>query len=143
MITYNEAKAYSEQNPDELVEFKECYSNKGGWLSGSFLNGKKEGMFEYFSNYMLKFRDVHNSGTQQTEQVHFRSNGMILKHFFSHRNLIHGEYINFNEDGTVNEHCFSKSGAYIEELDYLLDEDRDEAFYVTLALHGIDKEYTF
>ena len=142
MRTYSEARTYSKLNPSELVELKECYYIKGDWLTGFFLNGKQEGVFEYFNMYLLKYRDVYNSKIGQTEISCFRSNGDIRKHYFSKNNVMYGEYIEFNEDGTVNDHCFYNSDTHIKELDDLLDAERDEAFYFTLAMYGIDKEYT-
>ena len=136
-----EAMEYSKQNPTELVEFKDLSSNVTTYWAGFFLNGEREGVFDYYSTNVLKFRDVFNSKTQHAEHLHFRPDGRICMHFFRRCRKMHGEYIEFNEDDTVRKHHFYKSGSHIEDLDYLLDAERDDAFYVTLALYEIDKEY--
>ena len=143
MRTQTEALEYSKQNPTELVEFMELFDNNNIRATGFVLNGKREGNSEYYYNGTLKYRDVYNSKTSHTEHIHFLNDGNIGRHFFSHGITSHGEYIEFNEDISVGGHKFYNLGTYIEELDELLDADRDEAFYFTLAMYGIDKEYTF
>ena len=143
MRTYDEALVYSKKNPTEVVEFNDYSNSINEWLSGSFLNGKKEGMFEYRRDNVLKIRDVHNSKTGQSEHIYFWSDNSIRSHYFSKDDIIYGEYKYFNEDGVAIKHKFYKSSTHVEELDYLVNELRDDTFYVTLALYGIDKEYTF
>ena len=86
---------------------------------------------------------VNNSKTLHTEHLRFISNGTIQPHHFYNTSSYHGENMQFNEDGTVNDHCFYNAGDYVKELDELLDAERDEAFYNTVASHGIGKEYIF
>ena len=143
MRTYDEALEYSKKNPTELVEFYSLHSEEITHWTGFFLNGTFEGVFDYFGHDALLHRDIHNSKTDQTEHLRFRSNGSVSKHYFSRGVLVHGEYSWFNEDSTSSYHQFLVNDKHIEELDYLLDADRDDTFYFTLALYGIDKEYTF
>ena len=143
MRTYSEALEYSKKNPTELVEFKKIYSNELTYLTGFFLNGKQEGVFEYFSNCVLLYSDVYNSKRLHSETTCFWSDGSVESCYFRKNKSMHGEHIEFNKDGTIESHYFTVNSYHITELDYLLDADRDDAFYVTLALYGIDKEYTF
>ena len=143
MRTYNEAHKYSMKNPTELVEFKEVCYDGSYFRPGSLLNGKREGVFEYFSYGIILNREVYNSKTSQTEHIYFWSDNSISSHYFRKNDIMHGEYVYFNKDRTVNDYCCYNSNTRIEELDYLINEPRDDAFYVTLSLYGIDKEYTF
>ena len=142
MRTYEEAEMYSKQNPTELVEFNQRYSSSDLW-TGFLLNGEREGVFEFFNTDVLKFRDIHNSKTLHSEHLLFMPDGSVSVHYFRRWPKMHGEYKRFNEDRTVNEHYFYNSDTHIEELNYVVNETRDDVFYVTLAMYGIDKEYTF
>ena len=142
MRTYHEALVYSELNPTELVEFKDLFSDGITYWTGFFLNGKHEGVFEYYISTGLAKREIHNSKASCTKHTYFMSDGSISKQYFRRRAKAHGEYIEFNEDGTIESHYFKVNSYHVTELDYLIKELRDEAFYFTLALHGIDKEYT-
>ena len=143
MRTYDEALEYSEQHPTEVVEFRGLDYVGLTKSVGFFLNGEREGAFEYYNRGVLHHKDIYNSKTKQAEHFRFRCNGSISRHFFSQNSIIHGEYRWFNTEGAVIEQCFYNSGTSIDELDYLVHTDRDDVFYVTLALYGIGKEYTF
>ena len=143
MRTYEEAMEYSLQHPTELAEFIYLYSNGGTMSTGSFLNGKREGLFTYYNHdNKVEQKDTYNSKTSHIERKFFWGDESLESHYFSKNNIMHGEYMQFNEDGTTGYHQFVVNDCYMEELDYLINEPRDEAFYVTLALYGIDKEYT-
>ena len=143
MRTYNEAHEYSKQNPTELVEFCSVCDDRTEWTSGFLLNGKREGLNEYHRDGILQHRGIYNSETSQTKHIYFMPDGSVQRQYFSRRCVVHGEYIWYNEDGSVEHRYFYNSGSAVKELDYLFDEERDDAFYVTLAMHSIDKEYTF
>ena len=143
MRNYNEAMEYSKHNPTEVVEFKDSFDKYDQLHTGFLLNRKHEGLNEFYCNNILQHRDIYNAKTLHSEHLHFRSNGTISRHCFGRGCARHGECAWFNEDETVTDHYFYISGSIIKELDYLVNEPRDDAFYVTLALHGIDKEYTF
>ena len=143
MRTCNEAETYSQKNPTELVEFKDWYFNRRSHLTGFFLNGEREGLFELFSDKKLKYTSVFNVKTRHSEHKRLVPAGTVDKHYFRKGVATHGEFVEFNTDGTVGIHRFYNAGKHVEELDYLVHEDRDEAFYVTLALYGIDKDCTF
>ena len=142
MRNYKEAIIHSMKNPTEPVEFKYADTNSKH-RAGLLLNGKFEGTFEYHRDGILLSCEVYNSKIRHSEHTMFRCDGSIENHYFRKNKSIHGEFKWFNEDGAVIEHKFYKSGSHAEELDYLLDTDRDAPFYFTLALYGIDKEYTF
>ena len=114
-----EAKEYSMFNPDELVKYsKYCHQVKQ-YCIGHFLNTKREGA--------MLWKSTSND---------------ICYYFFYRNNIMHGEYKRSDDIENFNYHCFYVNGYHLEDLDYLLVTDRDEAFYVTLALYGIDKEHT-
>ena len=145
MRNYKEERArlYSIQHPNELVEFRDCYSNGTSSVVGFLLNGKREGTFEYYRDSNVVKREIYNSIILKEEHAEIRPNGNIRRQYFNRRYCAHGEYKWFEEDGTLFDSCFYNSGKYVEELNDLVNEPRDESFYVTLALYGIDKEYTF
>ena len=143
MRTYKEAMGYSKLNPTELVEYRDSFDSSDHLHTGFLLNRKHEGLYEYYRGSILQHRDIYNSKTSHSEHSRFRSNGTLSRRWFDRGTTRHGECTWFNEDETVTDHYFYISGIIIEELDYLVNEPRDEVFYFTLALHGIDKEYTF
>ena len=142
MRTYTEAETYSKKNPTELVEFKDLYPDRCEHWTGFLLNGKRDGLFEYYRGDILLYNDVYNSITLHSEHKWFTCDGSLELHYFRKNKVTHGEYKSFNEDGAVVDQYFYNSGTYVKELDYLVHEERDEAFYFTLSMHGIDKEYT-
>ena len=143
MRTMHEAIAYSKKHPDVLVEFKDLYPDSTNNLSGSILNNELEGEIKYYYHGVIEYKDVYDARSAKSEHTIYRRDGSISDQFFCKTSSQHGEFISFDTNGVVTTHMFKVNSYYIKELDYLLDEDRDEAFYVTLALHGIDKEYTF
>ena len=151
MRTYIEAHEYSKLKPTELVEFYSLRVDgitrmSGGpkqYYTGFFLNGKHAGSHVYYSGNIPQYRNIYNSKTSQSEHTRFWSDGCIMKRYFKKTKSMHGEYIEFNGDGTPKYHQFLVNDKHIKELDYLVKDPRDEAFYFTLALYGIDKEYTF
>ena len=143
MRTRTTALEYSKHHPTEIIEIKEKYSDGSTYFTGFALNGQREGLFEYYRGGIIVKREIYNSTTSQIEHTELRPDGNIRRQYFSRRHCTHGEAIWFDEDGTVTEHCFYNSDTYVNELSYLVNEPRDDVFYFTLALHGIDKEYTF
>ena len=143
MRTTKEARQYSKQNPTELVEFKEVYSDGSTQRSGFFLNGKREGICDFYQNdpHVLDFRDIYNSKTSHAEVFCFWDDGRVASHYFTRKTIMHGEAINVRSAGSMYERYFVVNNQHMEELDYLVNEPRDEAFYFTLSLYGIDKEY--
>ena len=143
MRTTKEARQYSKQNPTELVEFKEVYSDGSTQRSGFFLNGKREGICDFYQHnpHVLDFRDIYNSKTSHAEVFCFWDDGRVASHYFTRKTIMHGEHMSISITGSVCEHYFVVDDRQVKELDYLINEPRDDAFYVTLALYGIDKEY--
>ena len=140
MRTYEEARKYSKQNPDELVKFSDLCSDGTTERAGFFLNGKQEGLVEYYQNgpNALNFMDTFNSKTSYGEHKCFWKDGSVASHHFTRKNIRHGEVFHDNLDI----HYFVVDTIHISELDDLVNEPRDESFYFTLSLYGIDKEYT-
>ena len=143
MRTYNEALAHSKKNPTELVEFRERYDINASVCCGFLLNEEREGIVEHFNSEKLVQRDIYNSKSSLSEHLRFWPNGTIRWHYFNKNNIMHGEYIRFDISGVVRTHQFYASCTLIEELKYLINQPRDDVFYFTLAMYGIDKEYTF
>ena len=141
MRTHKEAMEYSKQNPAELVECKEVYVDKGTQQTGFLLDGKWEGLFEYSRGSILLFSDTYNSKSSHVEHKCFWDDGSIASHYFTRKTIMHGEAINVRSAGSMYERYFVVNNQHMEELDYLVNEPRDEAFYFTLSLYGIDKEY--
>ena len=112
MRTYNDARIHSLRNPTEQVEY--ILSNSS---TGILINGKREGLCR-----------------SKNEHAYWYS--------FLKSNKLHGEYKHHSTNGCVISNYFNINNERVEELDYLVNEPRDDAFYVTLALYGIDKEYT-
>ena len=121
MCDYYDKLCESEKNPTELISFESTFHNDSSKpeFTGSLLNGKSEGSFVWY----------------------FRTGAIEANTFFKD-GIYHGENIRYNKCGAVLRHVFYKHQVHIEELDYLVNEPRDEAFYFTLSLYGIDKEYT-
>ena len=141
MRSYEKANKYSKQNPTRLVEFKEVYTVRGTQQTGFLLNGERDGLFEYSRGSILLYSDMYNSTTSHVEHKSFWNDRSIASHYFIRKTIMHGEYISFRITGKVRDHHFVVNDHRMKELNYLINEPRDEAFYVTLALYGIDKEY--
>ena len=120
MRLYLDALSYSREHPTELVAYKRITGIGAGVNYGAFLNSKQHGIFSW----------------------HDRRGKLNCKHF-KRNGMSHGEYMLFNDSGDVTIHSMYCNGAIIEALSSMLCDERDDAFYVTLALYGIDKEYTF
>ena len=123
MISASDAMIDSRINPGIVVPFQmtsKLFNPDQIKSSGAFLNGGRHGEFIWYFD-----------------------TGAIECHCFFKNGESYGEYVYYAINGCVLEHSFrSTNGTRIDELVYLFDEPRDEAFYFTLALHGIDKEYT-
>ena len=90
----------------------------------------------------IEFTGSVKNGMYDGEFKWFRITGEIHSNRFYKCSQVHGESILYNAVGVILKHCFMLNNRRVEELDYLVNDPRDEAFYVTLALYGIDKEYT-
>ena len=120
MTGYRDAMLDSRINPGKLLQFQTTFSSDQIKSKGAFLNGEREGEFIWYFD-----------------------TGEIECQCFFKKGESYGEHIYYDIYNCVDHHSFrSTDGMPIEELDYLLNEPRDDAFYVTLALYGIDKEYT-
>ena len=118
-MDYITARRYSVANPAEVVLFKDRHiAPPTPRVEGALLNGQLEGLVLWYT----------------------RSSGLECQCLYKNDER-HGECIYYNEDGKPANHYFAQNNDIIEELNYLVNEPRDEAFYVTLALYGIDKEY--
>ena len=120
MKTFNFVSAaivYSIDNPSELVE---CVTKNMLCDTTSycfFLNGLRHGRFKYCN-----------------------ADGIVLCTEYYISGKFHGECRTMIN--SCMQHGFYVEHERLHELDYLLNEPRDEAFYVTLAMHGIFKEHT-
>ena len=144
MRTYNKASTFSKKHPTQLVEFRDLYYNKTTCRTGFLLNGVFEGKIVYYQNgnKTAEYIDICNSKTSHVEHTCFWKDGSIERHYFTIKDIMHGEYIRISDTGSVSDNYFVVNNQHVKELDYMINEPRDEAFYVTLALYGIDKEYT-
>ena len=143
MRRYTAALVYSNKNPDEVVPYIDLYPNNTTRALGFLLDGKDTGVYEHYNNNKwIDQRIIYNSMSNHKEYIWFWAPGEIKRHQFYKNRELHGEMLVVESNGTISINRFYLHGVYAEEIDYLLDTERDEAFYVTLALYGIDKEYT-
>ena len=133
---YGIAIQYSTYHPYEQVKFCDLSYRNSVELMRGLNNGK---YIRYY--HSGECQDIHFfvDDVRHGEYTLFCKNGEISKQLFYKNDALHGEYIDKNK---INDHHFFINGVQMDDLDYLINADRDEAFYVTLALHGIDKEHT-
>ena len=75
---------------EELIEFDGLYYKKftdtpftgkviGGWLQGSFKNGKREGkVVAYYDNGQLEYKGEYKNGEKEGEWVWYNKDGTLL-----------------------------------------------------------------
>ena len=116
-MDYITARLYSAANPNEIFTYAIAYDKTT--ITGTVMNGVRNGIYTvYYGDGDLRWRMFYKDDIKHGECVYYDENGKLMNHYFNVNNI------------------------RMKELDYLLNEPRDDAFYVTLALYGIDKEYT-
>ena len=120
-MDYIAARRHSRTFPSEIVVFEDYHnaSIKLSTVKGTMLNGLIEGTIVWY----------HSTGGLEC-QCQYKNDER------------HGECIYYDEEGVVIDSYFNINNERVEELDDLVNEPRDESFYFTLSLYGIDKEYT-
>ena len=120
-MDYITARRHSITVPSEIVVFEDQHnaSVKSSTVKGTILNGLIEGTIVWY----------HSTGILECQCQYKNDEG-------------HGECIYYNEEGVISDNYFIINNERVEELDDLVNEPRDESFYFTLSLYGIDKEYT-
>ena len=145
-----DAISYSRKHPTEEVEHKmKCMTRDIGNINEKsvchtcyFMNGKRHGMeYSVFNNGVVRDRCNYVNGEREgLHEVYYDNKQIRCSRFFVN-GKVHGEYRFYNECGIIETNCFFVNYIHEKELNYLVNEPRDEAFYFTLALYGISPEH--
>ena len=138
--TRNDSTRYSTDNPTEQIMFVDFFDTViFGRITAytPLLDGQPHGKLRYvYNNGQIRSEINHVKGKRVGPYKQFNEDGSIHSQGYFLDDLLHGECIKTN-----NSHRFYVNNMYIEDLDYLVHEERNDEFYVTLSLYGIFEQH--
>ena len=117
MHEYWRAKRKSEETPDVIFTYAIAYDKTT--VTGTIMNGVRNGIY-----------------------TGYYGDGVIGCRMFYKDDIKHGECMYYDKNGELMNHYFNVNNTHMKDLNDIVNEPRDESFYFTLSLYGIDKEHT-